>query len=84
MAEPDRLNLIWHQSFNQMEMAPPLVGTTRESCRLYIGHFLKNWTHCKPAFDDVLESFTDNFLKPGNLARRLRRITAPPMPGASK
>jgi pimeloyl-ACP methyl ester carboxylesterase len=68
MAEPDRLNQIWYQSFNQMEMAPALVGATRESCRAYIGHFLKHWSHRKHAFDDVLEAFTDNFLKEGNLA----------------
>ncbi len=35
MAEPERLNNIWYQSFNQMEMAPALVGATRESCRHY-------------------------------------------------
>jgi pimeloyl-ACP methyl ester carboxylesterase len=68
MAEPDRLNVIWYQSFNQMEMAPALAGANRESCRLYIEHFLKSWSHRKHAFDDVIEAFTDNFLKPGNLA----------------
>jgi pimeloyl-ACP methyl ester carboxylesterase len=68
MAEPDRLNQIWYQSFHQMAMAPALVGATRDSCRTYIGHFLKAWAHRKEAFDDVLEAFTDNFLKPGNLA----------------
>jgi pimeloyl-ACP methyl ester carboxylesterase len=68
MAAPDRLNTIWYQSFNQMEMAPALVGATRESCRTYIGHFLKAWAHRKDAFDDVIEAFTDNFLAPGNLA----------------
>ena len=68
MAEPDRLNEIWYQSFNQMEMAPALIGATRESCRIYIGHFLRHWSHRKDAFDDVLEAFTDNFLKRGNLA----------------
>ncbi len=68
MAEPDRLNQIWYQSFNQLEMAPALVGATRESCRAYIGYFLKHWAHRQNAFDDVLEAFTDNFLKPGNLA----------------
>ena len=41
MAEPERLNNIWYQSFHQMEMAPALVGASRESCRRYIGHFLK-------------------------------------------
>ena len=68
MAEPDRLNHIWYQSFHQMEMAARLVGASRESCGLYIGHFLKAWSHRKDAFDDVLEAFTDNFMKAGNLA----------------
>jgi pimeloyl-ACP methyl ester carboxylesterase len=68
MAEPERLNNIWYQSFNQLEMAPHLVGATRESCRTYIGYFLKHWAHRKDAFDDVIEAFTDNFLKPGNIA----------------
>jgi pimeloyl-ACP methyl ester carboxylesterase len=68
MAEPDRLNNIWYQSFYQLEMTPALVGATRESCRTYIGYFLKALAHRKDAFDDVLETFTDNFLKPGNLA----------------
>jgi len=68
MAEPDRLNQIWYQSFHQMEMAPRIVGASRESCRLYISHFLKNWAHRKDAFDDVLDAFADNFFKEGNLA----------------
>jgi pimeloyl-ACP methyl ester carboxylesterase len=68
MGMPDRLNHIWYQSFHQMEMAPALVGATRESCRTYIGHFLKQWSYRKNAFDDVLEAFIDNFFKPGNLA----------------
>jgi pimeloyl-ACP methyl ester carboxylesterase len=68
MAAPDRLNHIWYQSFHQMEMAPALVGASRESCRLYIAHFLKNWAHRKDAFDDVLDLFGDNYFKGGNLA----------------
>jgi pimeloyl-ACP methyl ester carboxylesterase len=68
MGMPDRLNHIWYQSFNQMEMAPALIGATRESCRTYIGYFLKNWSYRKDAFDDVLDAFTDNFLNAGNLA----------------
>jgi len=68
MGAPDRLNHIWYQSFHQMEMAPALVGATRESCRTYIRHFLQNWSHRKHALDEVLEAFTDNFLKEGNLA----------------
>jgi pimeloyl-ACP methyl ester carboxylesterase len=67
MAEPGRLNEIWYQSFHQMEMAPAVVGASREACRAYIGHFLRHWAHRKDAFSDVLEAWTDNFLKPGNL-----------------
>jgi pimeloyl-ACP methyl ester carboxylesterase len=69
MGAPERLSHIWYQSFHQMEMAPALVGASKDSCRTYIGHFLKNWSHRKDAFDhDAVEAFTDNFLKPGNLA----------------
>ena len=49
-------------------MAPALVGESRDSCRTYFAHFLRHWAHRKDAFDDVLETWTDNFLKPGNLA----------------
>jgi pimeloyl-ACP methyl ester carboxylesterase len=68
MGQPDRLSEIWYQSFHQMEMAPALVGATRDSCRTYFAHFLRHWSHRKDAFDDVLEAFADNFLKPGNVA----------------
>ena len=67
MATPDRLNEIWYQSFHQMPMAAALVGASRDTCRAYIGHFLRHWAHRKDAFDDVLEDWVDNFLRPGNL-----------------
>jgi pimeloyl-ACP methyl ester carboxylesterase len=68
MGAPDRLNEIWYQSFNQLDMAPALVGASREACRAYISYFLRHWAHRKDAFDDVLDAFVDNFLRPGNLA----------------
>jgi pimeloyl-ACP methyl ester carboxylesterase len=68
MAAPDRLNEIWYQSFNQLDMAPKLVGASRESCRTYIGHFLTHWAYRKESLEQVLDIFTDNFMKPGNLA----------------
>jgi len=67
MGAPDRLNEIWYQSFHQLDMAPAVLRASREGCRAYIGHFLRHWSHRKDAFDDVLDAFTDNFLKPGNL-----------------
>jgi pimeloyl-ACP methyl ester carboxylesterase len=68
MGAPDRLNEIWYQSFNQMEMAQILVGASQETCRAYISHFLHRWAYRKNAFDDVLSAFVENFLTPGNLA----------------
>ena len=68
LGAPDRLNEIWYQSFNQMDLAVQLVGASRESCAAYIGHFLRHWSHRKDAFDPVLDAFVDAFLKPGNLA----------------
>jgi pimeloyl-ACP methyl ester carboxylesterase len=67
MGTPDRLNEIWYQSFHQIEIAPLLIGATRESCRAYIGYVLRHWSFRKHAFDEVLDAFTDNFLKAGNL-----------------
>jgi pimeloyl-ACP methyl ester carboxylesterase len=67
LATPDRLNEVWYQSFHQMPFASTLVGASRETCRAYLRHFLTHIAHRKDAFDDVLEDFVDNFLKPGNL-----------------
>jgi len=64
---PDHINQIWYQSFHQMPYAATIVGASRESCRAYIGHFLRHWAHKKDAFDPVLEQWVDNFMRPGNL-----------------
>ena len=68
MGRPDRLNEIWYQSFHQMPFAPALVGASRDTCRAYIGHFLRHWSHRKDAFDPVMEAWVDNFMSPGNLS----------------
>jgi pimeloyl-ACP methyl ester carboxylesterase len=68
MGAPERLNEIWYQSFNQLDIAPMLVGASRETCEAYISHFLRHWAHRKNAFDDVIPKFTENFLRPGNLS----------------
>jgi pimeloyl-ACP methyl ester carboxylesterase len=67
-AAPDRLKEIWYQAFNQKPFAAEMVGSSREACALYIGHFLRHWAGGNPkAFDDVFDAFIDNFMKPGNL-----------------
>ena len=69
MNAPDRLIEIWYQSFHQLDIAPALVGASRETCRAYLGHILRHWAHRAEAFPDtVLDVYVDTFLKPGNLA----------------
>jgi pimeloyl-ACP methyl ester carboxylesterase len=68
LAQPEMLAEIWYQSFHLKPFAAEVVGASRESCRAYIGHFLRHWAGGNPsAFDAVLDAFTDNFLVPGNL-----------------
>ncbi|EMA54769.1 alpha/beta fold hydrolase [Halococcus salifodinae] len=85
---------IWYQSFNQQPWAAALVGSSRESCATYIGHFLTHWADDPEAFDrEDHEAWIDNFLREGNLQggfnwyvaadearKRLMREGAPSLP----
>ncbi|MGO8919580.1 MAG: alpha/beta fold hydrolase [Stellaceae bacterium] len=66
-AAPDHLIEIWYQSFHQQSWAAELVGSSRAACRTYFRHFLSHWAHDPHAFDEDLEAWVDNFMKPGNL-----------------
>lgn len=67
-AEAPHLLQTWYQYFNQQPFAARLVGTSRDTCRAYIGHFLKAWSAGNPsAFDPVVERWVDTFMKPHNL-----------------
>jgi len=68
MGTPDRLGEIWYQSFHQLDVAPAVVGASRQACQAYIGFILRHWSHRKDTFDTVLEDWIDNFMAPGNLA----------------
>ena len=65
--DPGHINQIWYQTFHQMPYAAQIVGSSRDSCRAHIGHFLRHWSHRKDAFDGVLERWVDNFMRPGVL-----------------
>lgn len=65
--EAEHINEIWYQSFNQMPFAAQIVGSSRQTCRAFIGHFLRHWSHRKEAFKPLLEDWVDNFMRPGNL-----------------
>ncbi len=65
--EPESIKEIWYQTFNQQPWAADLVGRDRESCRMYIGHFLDHWAHESGLFGEDMEYWVDNFMRPGNL-----------------
>jgi pimeloyl-ACP methyl ester carboxylesterase len=65
--DPPSIPEIWYQTFNQQPWAAALVGSSRNACRLYIGHFMRHWAADEHTFDAELEVWVDNFLKPGNL-----------------
>jgi pimeloyl-ACP methyl ester carboxylesterase len=66
-AEAGHLIETWYQYFNQMPMAASLVGSSRETCRIYFAHFLAHWSKLPDAFEADLDRWVDNFMKPGNL-----------------
>ena len=68
LGTPDRLREIWYQSFNQLPVAVELVGSSEAACRAYFSHIIRHWCHRKHAFDDVMDAFVANFMRPGNLA----------------
>ncbi|WP_431015588.1 alpha/beta fold hydrolase [Bradyrhizobium pachyrhizi] len=66
--QPGHLIEVWYQYFQQLPWAAQLVGSSRESCRLYFRHFLDHWSGDDPAvFGELLEAYVDNFMKPGNI-----------------
>ena len=66
-AEPDHINEIWYQTFNQQPWAAGLVGERRRTCETYISHFLDHWSREPGLFEEDLEAWVDNFMEPGNL-----------------
>ena len=66
-AEADHVNEIWYQSFNQQPWAASLVGENHKTCGTYIRHFLDHWSYKPDLFDDDLDLWVENFMKPGNL-----------------
>jgi pimeloyl-ACP methyl ester carboxylesterase len=61
------VNEIWYQTFNQQPWAASLVGENRRTCEIYFRHFLDHWAHEPGLFDDDLDLWVENFMKPGNL-----------------
>jgi pimeloyl-ACP methyl ester carboxylesterase len=66
-ADAKSINEIWYQTFNQQPWAASLVGENRKTCETYFRHFLDHWAHEPGLFDEDLDLWVDNFMKPGNL-----------------
>jgi pimeloyl-ACP methyl ester carboxylesterase len=66
-ASPDSINEIWYQTFHQQPWAALLVGENWKTCEAYFRHFLERWSHEPGAFDEDLDRWVENFMKPGNL-----------------
>lgn len=65
--EPESVEEIWYQSFHRQPWAADLVGSSRETCALYLKHFLDHWAHEPGVFKEDFETWVDNFMRPGNL-----------------
>ncbi len=66
--QPDHLIEVWYQYFQQLPWAAKLVGASRESCRLYMSHFLDHWSGDNPeVFADMIEIYVDMFMRNDNI-----------------
>lgn len=66
--DPEHIDEIWYQSFHQLPWAAELVGTSRETCKMYIDHFLTHWAADPNTFSEAdREAWVDTFSKPGTL-----------------
>lgn len=67
--DADHIKEIWYQTFNTLEIAPKLVGHSRETCEIYFRHFLDHWAYKPGRFsEEDIAAWVDNYMKPGNLA----------------
>ena len=64
---PRHVSELWYQFFQQLPWAAELVGSSRETCRLYLRHFLQHWSHQQDWIEPELEAWVDNFMQPGAL-----------------
>jgi pimeloyl-ACP methyl ester carboxylesterase len=65
---PEHVAKVWHTRFNQSPLAPRLVGASPDTVRMFVAHFLQEWSHQPEAFDQAtIDAFVDNMAKPGNL-----------------
>lgn len=57
----------WYQQFQRLPLAEALVGYDRDTCRLYLAHFLGHLAAQPDAFDEVLDEWVEIHMQPGVL-----------------
>jgi pimeloyl-ACP methyl ester carboxylesterase len=65
--EPDHQINMWYQQFHQMPFAAELLTRDRENAKIYFGYMLNCLTNADGVFDEVMDDWIDNFMKPGNM-----------------
>jgi len=59
---------VWYQIFHQQPWAEDLVGSSREATKIYVRHFLSEWSADKNLWtDDEIEKYVDAYSQPGAL-----------------
>ncbi|MCS6877183.1 MAG: alpha/beta hydrolase [Geminicoccaceae bacterium] len=66
-AAPRQLAEIWYQTFNQLPLAPLLVGASHAGCRAFLAHFLRHWAHRKDVFEAELDLWAEVYRMEHNL-----------------
>ncbi|SDG41295.1 alpha/beta fold hydrolase [Paraburkholderia phenazinium] len=65
---PGHLIEVWYQYFQQLPWAAELIGASRQTCKLYLSHFLNHWSGDAPdVFANMLEIYTDMFMQNDNI-----------------
>ena len=65
--EPEHHVNTWYQQFHQMPFAAELLTRDRENAKIYFRYMLDYWSNADGAFDEDLDAWVDNFMKPGNM-----------------
>ncbi|MBO04260.1 MAG: alpha/beta hydrolase [Chloroflexi bacterium] len=74
--EPGHQINMWYQQFHQMPFAAELLTRDRENAKIYFSYMLDYWTHADGAFEEDLDTWVDNFMKPGNMQGGFNWYTA--------
>lgn len=66
--EPPHAPNFWYQFFHNLDWSHELVGASRENTKIYLTHFLREWSVQKSAFtEEDIEQYVEAYSQPGAL-----------------